>query len=101
MFEVYILYSEKSQLYYVGQTSDLAQRLLQHNGTATNNYTSKHRPWVLKAAITVADIKSALILERYIKSQKRKAFIALVIEKQNDKDFISWLFDKSSIIKQG
>ncbi|MBL7926801.1 MAG: GIY-YIG nuclease family protein, partial [Bacteroidia bacterium] len=27
MFEVYILYSEKSQLYYVGQTSDLAQRL--------------------------------------------------------------------------
>ncbi len=77
MYHVYVLLSLKSNIYYVGQTSDLDERIIQHNQTATDNFTSKHRPWELKASIAVDNLKEALLLEKFIKKQKRKSFIVL------------------------
>ncbi|MCE7955616.1 MAG: hypothetical protein DYH00_08130 [Bacteroidetes bacterium CHB6] len=47
MYHVYMLFSTKSNIFYVGQTSDLDERIIQHNETAIDNFTSKHRPWVI------------------------------------------------------
>ncbi|MCB0611642.1 MAG: GIY-YIG nuclease family protein, partial [Lewinella sp.] len=47
MHFVYILYSEGSQIYYVGQTPDLSTRLLFHNELSEKSFTSRHRPWEL------------------------------------------------------
>ncbi len=98
MYHVYVLFSTKSNIFYVGQTSDLDERIIQHNETAIDNFTSKHRPWVLKASIAVDDLKKALMLEKFIKRQKRKSFIELLILKHKDIDFLNWLFNKSKIL---
>ncbi|MCE7955615.1 MAG: GIY-YIG nuclease family protein [Bacteroidetes bacterium CHB6] len=98
MYHVYVLFSTKSNIFYVGQTSDLDEIIIQHNETAIENFTSKHRPWVLKASIAVDDLKKALMLEKFIKRQKRKSFIELLILKHKDIDFLNWLFNKSKIL---
>ena len=44
-YVVYILYSEKSDVFYKGYTTNLIQRFRSHNELATKGYTVKHRPW--------------------------------------------------------
>jgi putative endonuclease len=44
MFYVYILKSVKSEHYYVGHTSDLHRRLIDHNSGLVVS-TKKHLPW--------------------------------------------------------
>ena len=45
MYYLYILYSEKYDRYYVGQTNDPERRLEEHNSALKNSYTAKYRPW--------------------------------------------------------
>src|SRR5664280_1529752 len=46
VFYVYILYSPKSDRYYVGHTNDIDRRLEEHNHPREAfKYTSKHLPW--------------------------------------------------------
>jgi len=40
MFYIYILYSQNSDLYYVGYTDDVNRRLLEHNLISDKSYTS-------------------------------------------------------------
>ncbi|TKS56921.1 GIY-YIG nuclease family protein [Mesohalobacter halotolerans] len=49
MFYVYILFSEKFDKYYVGSSQNPWKRLQIHNTSTFNTFTSKYRPWVLKA----------------------------------------------------
>ena len=97
MFLVYILKSVKAESYYVGQTDNLERRIQEHNFLSTDSYTSKFRPWEIVAQINCGDTRGdALKVERYIKRQKRKAFIQIVIEKQQDEDFLQWLRNKAN-----
>jgi hypothetical protein len=57
MFYIYIIYSAASDLYYVGHTDDYVRRLTEHNEAVHNRFTSKHRPWVLKAVSIERDKK--------------------------------------------
>jgi putative endonuclease len=43
-FYVYILYSDKLNKYYTGQTNDLEDRLHRHN-SSQEKFTSKGVPW--------------------------------------------------------
>jgi putative endonuclease len=72
---LYILFSEKSNIYYVGITHNLSKRLNEHNFTSVNSFTSKHRPWVLSAAYKCKNITMASWSEAYIKQQKSSKFI--------------------------
>ena len=77
---IYILYSETSDLYYVGYTKSFEQRLYQHNQSGHNTFTSKHRPWVLKAVYQCGESESeAVWIERFIKKQKSRKFIERLI----------------------
>ncbi len=83
MFWVYILYSEKFDKYYVGQSNDVDRRLLEHNEAEKNSYTSKFRPWHLIFAIEVSEDRGkAMLLEKFIKAQKSKAFILRLISER-------------------
>jgi predicted GIY-YIG superfamily endonuclease len=60
--------------HYVGCTTDVLRRLRQHNGEIVGGgkYTSKHRPWELRAVYgPYADQSEALKAERALKHGKR------------------------------
>lgn len=81
MYYIYILYSESSDKYYVGYSSDPFRKLNEHNNSLLTTYTSKHRPWDLKAIYSCGDNKTVAIeLERFIKKQKSRKLIQSLIE---------------------
>ena len=79
MYFIYIIYSESADLYYVGYTSDPQRRLLEHNTKPFNTFTSKHRPWVMKALFECGTSASKGInIERFIKKQKNRRLIEML-----------------------
>lgn len=67
MFFVYILYSEKGNRYYIGQTSDVEARLHRHN-SGYEKSTSPYVPWKLLCKIEKPNRSEAMILERKLKN---------------------------------
>ena len=96
MFFVYILYSEVFDVYYVGHTDDVHRRILEHNEISTKSYSKKYRPWKLLAYYEVGHERGlAMRIEKYIKKQKNRVFIKMLIEK-NDIGFIFDIMKKTS-----
>ena len=80
MFYIYILFSAISDKYYVGYSNDPRRRVIEHNTKPFNTYTSKHRPWRLVAAFECgSDEKKAIQIERFIKKQKSRKLIEMMI----------------------
>jgi putative endonuclease len=76
MFYIYILYSPSSDFYYVGYSNDPVRRLEEHNSSVHNTFTSKHRPWILKAYFKCSESeKEAIQIERFIKKQKSRKLL--------------------------
>ena len=76
---LYILHSNTSTKYYVGETHDVKERILKHNQHEYANAFSKiANDWAL--AFECNDRNEALFLERYIKKMKSKIFIEKIIE---------------------
>jgi putative endonuclease len=75
MFTVYILFSSLTQKYYVGQTQDLDNRIIEHNNGETKSLKSGI-PWSVVYTIEVATRLEALMLEKKIKNIGAKRFLA-------------------------
>ncbi|MEX1190519.1 MAG: GIY-YIG nuclease family protein [Brumimicrobium sp.] len=75
---VYILYSEKFDRYYVGQTNNLENRIHRHNAGYVKS-TKPFRPWKLVGQINVEDRKSSVALESKIKSYKSRIKLEEII----------------------
>ncbi len=58
---------------YVGITSDLQQRLRQHN-SSNSSHTKKYQPWEAVAVVRFKDDEKAADFERYLKSGSGHAF---------------------------
>jgi putative endonuclease len=58
---------------YVGHTSDLKQRLADHNAGRCP-HTSKNLPWKVKVYVAFEELASAQDFERYLKSGSGHAF---------------------------
>lgn len=75
MFYVYYL---KSQIYpnktYIGFTSNLKQRLSDHNA-GKSVYTKDFRPWILVGFLGFDQEIKALRFERYLKSNAGRIFL--------------------------
>jgi putative endonuclease len=82
MAVMYILYSEKTDQYYVGATNDLAQRLIWHN-TDKNKFTSKGAPWRVVYFEEFASKSEAMKREREIKKKKSRKYIEWLIAQNN------------------
>ena len=66
---IYVLYSHLAKRHYTGVTSNLEQRLAQHN--SDQSISTKNRgPWKLVYQEEYATIGEALRRERYLKSGK-------------------------------
>jgi len=74
MTYVYILrsISQPSQRYF-GITSDLQQRLEDHNAGRTS-HTAKFRPWRIETYIAFSDEAKAEEFEKYLKSGSGREF---------------------------
>ncbi|MGB6483822.1 MAG: GIY-YIG nuclease family protein [Candidatus Acidiferrales bacterium] len=73
-FLVYILQSETTGRYYIGQTKYLEERLSYHNA----NYSLALRnrgPWKLVYSEEYKTRSEAILRERYMKRQKDRRFI--------------------------
>jgi len=83
-YQVYIIRSEKTGQYYIGETSDIKQRLEKHNAGQTKSTKGKC-PWQLIYSETYETLTEALKRERFLKKQKNKAFYNRLIEEQKER----------------
>ena len=85
MFYIYIIYSNSADKYYIGHSNDPDRRLEEHNTKPFNTYTSKHRPWIMKATFPVSEDRGQTMkIERYLKKLKSRKIIEQIIEFQHD-----------------
>ena len=73
-FYTYILLSEKDNNYYTGYTSDLKQRIIQHNNGAVPS-TKNRRLFILIYFEACVNQKDALHREKYLKTHYGKMFL--------------------------
>jgi putative endonuclease len=81
MFYIYIIYSQSADRYYIGHTNDPSRRVEEHNTVIKNSYTSKFRPWILRASFSVSYSRGeARKVENYIKNMKSRKFLERLAE---------------------
>ena len=78
MFYVYILYSVSRDRHYVGYTSNVDERVIEHNAGATN-YTRSGKPWILVYKEQYELKSEAMKREREIKMKKSRKYIEYLI----------------------
>jgi len=66
-FAVYILKSQQTGKFYIGQTGDIQQRLISHN-RGDSFSTRNGRPWVLVYEEEYPSRSEAMKREKYLKS---------------------------------
>ena len=66
MYHVYLLKSEKKNIFYIGYTKNIEQRLKEHNASLVQ-YTKKHIPWLLVYYESFASLEDAKIREKSLK----------------------------------
>ena len=74
---VYIIYSERFDRYYVGQTEDFSTRLENHN-KGFNKSTSPYTPWISKCLIEKNSRGEAMILEQKLKNLNREKLMKFI-----------------------
>jgi len=80
---VYILYSVSVDRYYVGQTSNLEDRLVRHN-QGRSKYTKSGIPWTLKYKESFATRSEAMAREKKIKASKSRDQLRRYIQSQQN-----------------
>ncbi len=76
-FWVYIIFSEKFDRFYIGQTNDLEGRIERHNSGYVES-TKSFKPWVLKLALSKEKRSDSIILEKKLKNLNRIRLIAFI-----------------------
>jgi putative endonuclease len=82
MYYIYILFSLKTNKYYVGSTNDLQGRLKHHNGGSTPSTKAEAPDWEILYTETVPDRATALKRELEIKNKKRRILSRMVDSKR-------------------
>jgi len=76
MHFIYIIYNDRADKYYVGETNDLNKRMIDHDeGNYAKSYTSYREGWELKKQMKVSNRVEARKIETYIKKMKSKKFL--------------------------
>ena len=78
-YYVYILYSEKFDKFYIGQTNDISDRINRHN-SGNEKATKPFIPWEMIWVVSKETRSEAMILEKKLKNLS-KARIKTFIEK--------------------
>ena len=78
MYYVYILKSQSSGEYYIGQTQNLEKRIIRHN-SGQSRYTKGRGPWQIVYKVEFISRSEAISLEKKLKSQKSRTFLEKLI----------------------
>ena len=78
-FTVYIIFSQKLNRYYVGYTSDLGKRIIEHN-SGISTFTSKAIDWQIMVTEEFESREGAHKREMEIKKKKSRKYIEWLIE---------------------
>ena len=81
-YYMYILFSQKMNRYYIGYTSDLEKRLIEHN-TGISTFTAKAQDWKLLYNEAFDSRQEAHQRELEIKKKKSRKYIEWLITKTN------------------
>ena len=79
-FKIYILQSQVDSSFYIGFTSDIEKRLMNHNA-GKSKYTSKKMPWKLVYSEEFTTKSEALRREKFLKNQRNREFYEKLIQK--------------------
>jgi putative endonuclease len=82
MYYVYIIESQKSNRYYIGQTDNLEKRIERHN-KGRNLSTKAYIPWSLKWWQEYETRSEAMQIEKKIKSIKKREGITKFVKENN------------------
>ena len=74
MFYVYILQSKKDNSFYIGHTSNLKQRIVDHNNSS-NKYSKTKKPFILVWYCVFNNKTKAIQFEKYLKHGSGHAFL--------------------------
>jgi len=74
MYFVYVIQSEKDQGFYTGHTSDLENRIVEHNKGNVES-TRRRRPFRLVYYEASRNVMDAIHREKYLKSTYGKRYI--------------------------
>ena len=74
---VYIIYSQSLDIYYKGQTNNLADRIKRHN-SGQEKATSSGIPWILIWSTSKESRGEAMNLEQKLKNLSRKRLIDFI-----------------------
>ncbi len=77
-FTVYIIYSASADAYYIGQTSDLEDRLFRHCNSGSKS-TKKAKDWKLVYKEVYESRSESVLREREIKNKKSRKYIEQLI----------------------
>ncbi|MBW1295469.1 GIY-YIG nuclease family protein [Aquimarina litoralis] len=81
MHYLYILYSPTIDRFYIGETTNLHQRVIDHNNHKyQRGFTKAAKDWSIKLYKICESKQQAMFLEKFIKRMKSKKFILKVIE---------------------
>ncbi|MDG1278697.1 MAG: GIY-YIG nuclease family protein [Algoriphagus sp.] len=73
---VYILYSEQTDKYYIGQTEDLDRRLMEHNSHSyQDSYTKIASDWKMKINLKCSSKRQAIKIENHIKKNRSRKYV--------------------------
>ena len=78
MYFVYAIHSEIVNRIYVGMSSNVEKRLLEHNSGKTKS-TKGYKPWTLFYKETLETRTEARIREKYLKSGCGKEFLKEIL----------------------
>ena len=82
-YHVYVLYTKQFDKCYIGQSSNLNQRLHYHNSNRVKS-TKYKGPWILLYTRQMASQKESMKLERKLKNLKSRKRLLLWISKHID-----------------
>ncbi|QQG45693.1 MAG: GIY-YIG nuclease family protein [Candidatus Sungiibacteriota bacterium] len=74
VYYVYILYSDRFDRFYIGQTNNINLRLRHHN-FGKSSWTKSYRPWRLIHSESFQTRTKAMQREKYLKSLKDKRYL--------------------------
>jgi putative endonuclease len=78
MYYTYILQSEIDGSFYIGSSSDVERRFIEHN-LGQSPYTSKKKPWKLVYKEEFDTKEKAIKREKFLKKQRNKEFYKRLI----------------------
>jgi len=86
---VYVLTNKYRTTFYIGVSSDLQKRLIQHKEKVVSKFTSKYNLTDLVYVEVFSDIKQAIALEKQLKNWRKDWKLSLIKRKNPKLETIS------------